>query len=108
MKSILELNVDQLVGRPELRVDSVVELNNALIVLGLGDIGSANKEGNPVVATVRTQVGGQEVVTFDVVLSAFIDVGDNVDLVASIDVLFGNALVDKSDESSLHVEGRVG
>lgn len=108
MKSVLELDVDQLVGRPELGVDGIVELNNALVLLGFGDIGSFNEEGNPVVATIGIEVGGQEVVAIDVVLSALIDVDDNVDLVASIDVLFGNALVDKSDESSLHVEGRVG
>ena len=88
MKVILELDVNELIGAPELRVDLLVELDDMLIVLGLGHVGGAHEERNPVVAAVGVEVSGQEVVAVNVVAALLVDEDDDVDLVSTINVVF--------------------
>lgn len=102
-----EANVDQLVGGPELGVDVLVELDDLLVELGLGDIGSLDEEGDPVVPAVAVEVGGQEVVAVDEVLAELVDEDDDVDLVLGVNV-GADSVVDQPHESALLVEGRVG
>ncbi len=52
-------------------------------------------------------MGGKEVISNKEISATFINEDDNVDLVLWINIS-SNTLVDKSDISSLKVEGRVG
>jgi hypothetical protein len=84
------------------------ELNDLLVVLGFGDIGGLNKEGDPIVTAVALEAGGEEVVSVDEVVSVGVDEDDDVDLVAGVDVVCSDAGVDQSNYSAGEVEGGVG
>jgi len=84
MQVVLELDVHQLVLAPEFGVDGFEELDNLLVVLGFGDVRGGDEEGDPVVAAVAVQVGGQKVIPVDEVVTTLVDVGDDVDLVVLV------------------------
>ena len=79
-----------------------------LVELSFGNFRSFDEEGNPIVATIAVEVGGQEIVSVDKVFSALVYIDDNVDLVSSIDVVLRDSLVDQSHISACFVECRVG
>lgn len=107
VEAVFELYVFELVGRPEFGIDGLEEVDDSHVILGFGDIGGGNEEGYPVVSAEAVKVGGQEIISINVVLAGGIDISNNVDLISSIDVLLRDALVDQSHESALLVESGV-
>ena len=85
-----------------------MELDDPLVEFSLSHIGSINEERNPVIASITVQVSGMEVVPIDEVGSLFVNIDNNVDLIARINVLFLNSLVSKSDESTFLVKSSIG
>lgn len=53
---ILELNVDQLVGSPEFRVNRVEEFDDLLVEFSFGDLRSLDEEGDPIVTAVAVEM----------------------------------------------------
>ena len=103
MQVILELDIYQLVSRPEFGIDSFVELDYLLVIFSFGHIWSLHKERNPIISPVAIEMCGQEIISIHIVFSILIDIDHHVDLVASIDVMFRQPLVNQSDKSALLV-----
>jgi len=104
---VFELDVDQLVGSPEFRIDRVEELNDLLIEFSLRNFWSFNEKGNPIVTTIAIDISSQEIVSVDKVFSALVYINHYIDLTSSIDVILWNSLIDQSHISSCFVKCRV-
>ena len=107
MEIVFKFYVHQLIGEPEFGVDVFVEFYDSLVEFCLRNFWGLDEEGDPFVSSEAVEVGGVEVISIDEVASSFIKIGDDVDLVSSINVVLRESLEDKSDESSFFVEGSI-